>query len=100
MVAGYGMWLVSRFCGQVGGKREGEGEREKDFKNLLLPCLCICMGEEAALCHSKRHHVVFFFEEKEKKIRSDPKMGYDNPTGSVRTQSRLMTHDWGSTALY
>jgi len=60
---------VSRFCGQVRGKREGEGEREKDFKNLLLPCLCICRGEEAAQCRSKRHRAVFFFfEEKEKNL--------------------------------
>jgi len=68
------------------GEREGEGEREKDFKNPLLPCLCICKGEEAAQCRSKRHRAVFFcfcfFEEKENKFGSDPKIGYDNSHGS------------------
>jgi hypothetical protein len=33
----------------------------KFFKNLLLPCLCICRGEEAAQCRSKRHRAGFFF---------------------------------------
>ena len=43
------------------GEREGEGEWEKDFKNLLLPDLCICKGEEAAPCRLKRHRAGFFF---------------------------------------
>jgi len=58
---------VSGFWWQVGGKREVEGEREKDFKNLLLPCLCICRGEKVVQCRSKWHRAVFF-KEKEKNL--------------------------------
>ena len=50
------------------GEREGEGEWEKDFKNLLLPCLCICRGEEAASCRSKRHRAGFFLKKRKKKL--------------------------------
>jgi len=48
------------FLGKWGGERQGKNNG-KNFKNLLLPCLCICRGEEAALCRSKRHRAVFFF---------------------------------------
>jgi hypothetical protein len=54
---------------------------KKIFKNPLLPCLCICRGEEAAPCRSKKHRAVclfFFSEEKENEFGSDQKMGYDN----------------------
>jgi hypothetical protein len=51
-----------------GVERERGRIAGKNFKNLLLPCLCICRGEEAAQCRSKHHRAVFFFEEKEKKI--------------------------------
>jgi hypothetical protein len=50
-------------------EREGGRIAGKVFKNLLLPCLYICRGEEAAQCRSKRHRAgFFFFEEKENKI--------------------------------
>ena len=60
----------------------GRGKRRritgKDFKNSLLPCLCICRGEEAALRRSKRNRAVFFFfEEKENEFGSGLKMSYD-----------------------
>jgi hypothetical protein len=68
--------------GRVLCKWEGEKvSGKKIFKNPLLPCLCICRGEEAAPCRSKKHRAVclfFFFEEKENEFGSDPKMGYDN----------------------
>jgi hypothetical protein len=52
-----------------GVERERGRIAGKFFKNLLLPCLCICRGEEAAQCRSKRHRAgFFFFEEKENKI--------------------------------
>ena len=67
--------------GRVLCKWEGEKvSGKKIFKNTLLPCLCICRGEEATQCRSKQHRAVcfFFFEEKENEFGSDPKMGYDN----------------------
>jgi hypothetical protein len=64
------------FLGKWGGEREGKNSG-KSFKNPLLPCLCICRGEEAAQCRSKRHRAGFFFFRKGKKIWGDPKMGYD-----------------------
>jgi len=71
-VAGYGCVGVGMghagFLGKWGGEREGKNSG-KNFKNPLLPCLCICRGEEAAPCRSKRHRAVFFFfEEKEKRF--------------------------------
>jgi hypothetical protein len=79
------MWehgLLSVLC-----KWDVKREREKHFKNPLLPCLCICKGEEAAQCCLKQHCAVclffFFFEEKENEFGSDPKMSYDN-THAIR----------------
>ena len=52
---------MSGFCGQVGW-RERVG---KNFKNLLLPCLCM-RREEGEQCRSKQHcFSFFFFHEKE-----------------------------------
>ena len=63
-VAGYGCVGVGMgyagFLGKWGGEREGKNSG-KSFKNPLLPCLCICRGEKAAQCRSKRHRAVFFF---------------------------------------
>ena len=54
--------------GRVLCKWEGEKvSGKKIFKNTLLPCLCICRGEEAAQCRSKQHRAVFFFFKKRKK---------------------------------
>jgi len=74
---------VGMSFGRVLCKWEGEKvSGKKIFKNTLLPCLCICRGEEAAQCRSKQHRAVcfffFFVEEKENEFGSDPKMGYDN----------------------
>jgi hypothetical protein len=55
--------------GRVLCKWEGEKvSGKKIFKNPLLPCLCICRGEEAAPCRSKKHRAVclFFFLKKRK----------------------------------
>jgi hypothetical protein len=65
------VWVMRVFWAS-GVERERGRIAGNFFKNLLLPCLCICRGEEAAQCRSKRHHAVFvfifFFEEKENKI--------------------------------
>jgi hypothetical protein len=56
------VWDVA--CVQVlwaSGRREKEKLAGKVFKNLILPCLCICRGEEAAQCRSKRHRAGLFF---------------------------------------
>jgi hypothetical protein len=72
MVVQVWVWVMQDFWAS-GVERERERITGKIFKNLLLPCLCICRGEEAAPCRSKRHRAIFFFhsfcfEEKENKI--------------------------------
>jgi hypothetical protein len=63
-VAGYGCVGMGMghagFLGKWGGEREGKNSG-KIFKNiLLLPCLCICRGEEAARAVQNSTVQVFF----------------------------------------
>jgi hypothetical protein len=86
-----------------GVERERGRIAGKFFKNLLLPCLCICRGEEAAQCRSKRHRAGFFFLKKRKtKFGSDPKLGYDscpplyNAYGAKTLHSKLVKKTKGN----
>jgi hypothetical protein len=74
MVAGYGMWLVSRFCGQVGGKRESG---ENDLKSSSSLPLHVQRRRSCTVPFKTAPCRVFFFN-KRKKFGSDPKMGYDS----------------------
>jgi hypothetical protein len=60
MVVHVWVWVMRDFWAS-GVERERGRIAGKFFKNLLLPCLCICRGEDAAPCRSKRHRAVFFF---------------------------------------
>ena len=74
---------MSWFCGQVGGKREGEGEREKDLKSSSSLPLHGQGRRGTVPFKTALFWFFFFFKEKkcnskeEKKFGSDPKMGYD-----------------------
>jgi len=45
------------------GRREKERVSGKKISKIFFSCLCICRGEEAVQCRSKRHRAgcVFFF---------------------------------------
>ena len=67
MVGGMGCVLVL----WASGRREKERVSGKKISKIFFSCLCICRGEEAAQCRSKRHRascffIYFFFIEKEK----------------------------------
>ena len=66
MVGGMGCVLVL----WASGRREKERVSGKKISKIFFSCLCICRGEEAVQCRSKRHRAgcvfFFFFLEKEK----------------------------------
>jgi len=104
MVVQVWVWVMQDFWAS-GVERERGRITGKIFKNLLLPCLCICRGEEAAPCRSKRHRAIFFFhsfKKRKTKFRSDPKLGYDNGSQVVKPKpsfvldknAQLLVYQW------
>ena len=80
-VAGYGCVGVGMghagFLGKWGGEREGKNSG-KIFQNSPSPLSLHLQGRRSCTVPFKTAPCSFFFEEKEKKIGSDPKLGYDN----------------------
>jgi hypothetical protein len=74
------------------GWRERAGR--KYFKNLLLPCLCICRGEELhSAVQNGTGQFVFFFLRKKNEFESHPKMGYVKVDNDNMIEISCMTND-------
>jgi len=76
MLAGYGCVGMGHagFLGKWGGERE----RGKDLKSSSPLSLHLQGRRSCTVPFKTAPCSFFFFEEKEKKFRSDPKMSYDN----------------------